>query len=46
MEMQTKTVSVRVRDKYAPLLRQMAFEVNQILLSGFLSPQPLASILG
>ena len=30
MEMQTKTLSVRVRDKRAPLLRQMAFEVNQV----------------
>ena len=30
MDMQTKTLSVRVRDKHAPLLRQMAFEVNQV----------------
>ena len=28
--MQTKTLSVRVRDKHASLLRQMAFEVNQV----------------
>jgi hypothetical protein len=27
----TKTLSVRVRDKHAPLLRQWAFEVNQVL---------------
>lgn len=26
----TKTLSVRVRDKHAPLLRQWAFEVNQV----------------
>lgn len=30
MDKQTKTLSVRVRDKHARLLRQMAFEVNQV----------------
>lgn len=30
MEKQTKTLSVRIRDKHAPLLRKLAFEVNQI----------------
>ena len=30
MDKQTKTLSVRVRDKHAPLLRRMAFEVNQV----------------
>ncbi|TAL39752.1 MAG: transposase, partial [Alphaproteobacteria bacterium] len=29
-KMQTKTISIRVRDKHAPLLRQWAFEVNQV----------------
>lgn len=28
--MQTKTLSVRVKDKHAALLRQMAYEVNQV----------------
>ena len=28
--MQTKTLSVRVKDKHAAVLRQMAFEVNQV----------------
>jgi len=30
MSIQTKTLSVRVKDKHAAVLRQMAFEVNQI----------------
>lgn len=30
MEQQTKTFSVRIRDKHVPLLRQLAFEVNQV----------------
>ncbi len=30
MEIQTKTLSVRLRDQHAPLLRQLAFEVNQV----------------
>ena len=30
MNMQTKTLSVRVKDKHAAVLRQMAFEVNQV----------------
>ena len=30
MNMQTKTLSVRVKDKHAKVLRQMAFEVNQV----------------
>jgi len=30
MNTQTKTLSVRVKDKHAPLLRQWAFEVNQV----------------
>ncbi len=30
IQTQTKTLSVRVRDKHAPLLRQWAFEVNQV----------------
>jgi IS605 OrfB family transposase len=30
MDTQTKTISVRIRDKHAPLLRQLAFEVNQV----------------
>ncbi|PSJ48375.1 RNA-guided endonuclease InsQ/TnpB family protein [Zobellella taiwanensis] len=30
MSIQTKTLSVRVKDKHAKLLRQMAFEVNQV----------------
>ncbi|HCH1183460.1 TPA: transposase [Vibrio parahaemolyticus] len=30
MKMQTKTLSVRVKDKHAKVLRQMAFEVNQV----------------
>lgn len=29
MSIQTKTLSVRVKDKHAKLLRQMAYEVNQ-----------------
>ncbi len=30
MNVKTKTLSVRVKDKHAALLRQMAYEVNQI----------------
>ncbi|WP_026042684.1 RNA-guided endonuclease InsQ/TnpB family protein [Pantoea sp. A4] len=30
MSIQTKTLSVRVKDKHAAVLRQMAFEVNQV----------------
>ncbi len=30
METQTKTLSVRIRDKHAKRLRQLAFEVNQV----------------
>ena len=30
MAIQTKTLQVRVRDRHAALLRQMAFEVNQV----------------
>jgi hypothetical protein len=30
METQTKTLSVRIRDKHATLLRQLAFAVNQV----------------
>ncbi|WP_299022350.1 hypothetical protein [uncultured Photobacterium sp.] len=30
MSIQTKTLRVRVKDKHAKLLRQMAFEVNQV----------------
>lgn len=30
MAIQTKTLQVRVKDRYAALLRQMAFEVNQV----------------
>ena len=30
MNIQTKTLSVRVKDKHAAVLRQMAFEVNQV----------------
>lgn len=30
MNTQTKTLSVRVKDKHAKILRQMAFEVNQV----------------
>lgn len=30
MSIQTKTLSVRVKDRHAALLRQMAYEVNQI----------------
>lgn len=30
MSIQTKTLSVRVKDKHAKILRQMAFEVNQV----------------
>ena len=30
MNAQTKTLSVRIRDQHAPLLRQLAFEVNQV----------------
>lgn len=30
MSIQTKTLSVRVKDKHAKVLRQMAFEVNQV----------------
>ncbi|MGO1246697.1 MAG: hypothetical protein ACTILC_11845 [Oceanisphaera sp.] len=30
MSIQTKTLNVRVKDKHAKLLRQMAFEVNQV----------------
>ena len=30
MDTQTKTISVRIRDKHAQLLRQLAFEVNQV----------------
>jgi len=42
--MQTKTVSVRVRDKHAPLLRQMAFEVNQIWNAANAESAELSSI--
>lgn len=30
MNIQIKTLSVRIKDKHAAVLRQMAFEVNQI----------------
>lgn len=30
MNMHTKTLKVRIKDKHAPLLRQMAREVNQV----------------
>ena len=30
MSIQTKTLSVRIKDRHAPLLRQMAFEANQV----------------
>ena len=30
MEQQTKTLSVRIRDQHAQMLRQLAFEVNQV----------------
>ena len=30
MNIHTKTLSVRVKDRHAPLLRQMAFEANQV----------------
>ncbi|CAI1927541.1 transposase, IS605 OrfB family [Serratia quinivorans] len=30
MNIQTKTLSVRIKDKHAAVLRQMAFEVNQV----------------
>ena len=30
MSIQTKTLSVRIKDKHAKILRQMAFEVNQV----------------
>ena len=30
MKMQTITLSVRVKDKHAKVLRQMAYEVNQV----------------
>ena len=30
MSIQTKTLSVRVKDKHAKVLKQMAFEVNQV----------------
>ncbi|MBK5966495.1 hypothetical protein CCR95_21060 [Thiocystis minor] len=30
METLTKTLSVRIRDQHVPLLRQLAFEVNQV----------------
>lgn len=30
MSIQTKTISVRVKDKHAPILRKMAFDVNQV----------------
>jgi len=30
MNTQTKTLSVRIKDKHAAVLRQMAFEVNQV----------------
>ncbi|WP_258313132.1 hypothetical protein [Klebsiella aerogenes] len=30
MSIQTKTLSVRVKDRHAAVLRQMAFEVNQV----------------
>ncbi|MCS3434314.1 hypothetical protein [Klebsiella sp. BIGb0407] len=31
MSTQTKTLSVRVKDKHAAVLRQMAFVVNQVV---------------
>ncbi|WP_229921293.1 hypothetical protein [Rahnella victoriana] len=30
MNIQTKTLSVRIKNKHAAVLRQMAFEVNQV----------------
>ncbi|WP_257266580.1 hypothetical protein [Endozoicomonas sp. ONNA2] len=30
MSIQTKTLSVRIKDKHAKVLREMAYEVNQV----------------